>query len=72
MKLIYRGFTYNCDPVRHTTRHPFQGTHKAESAYELKYRGNTYQIDPNIIRPPLQPITYELIYRGKAYRISRD
>jgi hypothetical protein len=72
MKLIYRGITYDYHPARYTTQSPFQSTCKAESVYELKYRGNTYRIDPNTQRTPVQPMTYELSYRGIAYRVSRD
>jgi hypothetical protein len=72
MKLIYRGVTYDYNPVRYTTQSPFQSTRKAESVYELKYRGNTYRVDPNVQRTPVQPMTYELSYRSIAYRVSRD
>lgn len=71
MQLIYRGLIYDYKPGRQVSRHPFQQVHRSE-AYTLRYRGLTYQIDPNAIANATRPIEYELSYRGLTYRVMRD
>ncbi|MBD3885476.1 DUF4278 domain-containing protein [Phormidium tenue FACHB-886] len=47
MQLIYRGATFNYTPSQSAAYHPFQQVRHSETAYNLRYRGITYQVDPN-------------------------
>jgi hypothetical protein len=70
MKLIYRGTTYNYDPDRVKTRHPFPRT---GSTYKLIYRGSTYRFDPTRARlATVKPNRYKLIYRGSTYQMHQN
>jgi hypothetical protein len=71
MKLIYRGTTYNYDPIKAKNNSPVQRTD--ESAYKLIYRGSTYRFDPTIAKVAVvKPHSYELIYRGSTYLVNRN
>jgi Domain of unknown function (DUF4278) len=71
MKLIYRGNTYNYDPMKAKNRPSFPRT--GESPYKLIYRGSTYQFDPTIAQlDNSKSISYELIYRGNSYQVNRN
>jgi hypothetical protein len=76
MKLFYRSTSYEYDSDRQrlgNTGRPGRPAHLSRSPYTLIYRGETYQIDPNIPALPQElPQNYELIYRGTVYRVSRD
>ncbi|MBD3887218.1 DUF4278 domain-containing protein [Phormidium tenue FACHB-886] len=70
MQLIYRGTLFNYNPAHINARRSVQ---HSESAYELIYRGNTYQVDPAVATTaPAKPIEYQLIYRGSTYRVNRN
>lgn len=67
MKLTYRGVTYNRHPSQ-ADNCPFQQVREPGAAYNLGYRGVTYQLAPNA--QPVEsarPVTYQAIYRGITY-----
>jgi hypothetical protein len=71
MKLIYRGTTYNYDPIKAKNNSPVQRID--ESAYKLIYRGSTYRFDPTTAKVAVvKPHSYELIYRGSTYLVNRN
>lgn len=74
MQLIYRGTTLNYTPSQSVAHRPFQQIRQPGAAYNLRYRGITYQVDPNIEIEKVfeQPRTYELCYRGLKYRVNRN
>lgn len=73
MQLIYRGATFNYTPAQPAARHLFQQVRHSETAYNLRYRGITYQADPNAKTEKVseQSRAYELCYRGLKYNVNR-
>lgn len=73
MQLTYRGTTYDYTPAR-PVRRPFQLVRRAGAPYTLRYRGLSYQIDPNApqTQTSTEPIVYSLIYRGVTYLVKRN
>jgi hypothetical protein len=70
MQLIYRGTTFNYTPAHINTQRSAQ---RSGAAYELIYRGNTYQVDPTIATTASKkPMEYKLIYRGSTYQVNRN
>lgn len=74
MQLTYRGATFNYNSSQSAARHPFQQVRQPGAAYNLRYRGIPYQVDPNFETEEVseQPRTYELCYRGLKYRVNRN
>ena len=73
MKLIYRGITYERYPSSSSAR-PFQQVREPGAAYNLRYRGVTYRVDPNALPASVlvKPAAYKLIFRGVAYLVNRN
>lgn len=72
MKLIYRGTTHERNSYQKKTRRPFQSNRKAETAYNLIYRGLTYRVEPDNppVKTPITKTSYKLIYRGMTYLVN--
>lgn len=73
MKLIYRGITYDYDPIKKATCRLFEQTHTSQIPYELIYRGYKYRVDRNALAKPfVKAVTYKLLYRGTSYLVHRN
>lgn len=71
MKLMYRGTTYDYDPIQAKIDRSTQIIH--QKPYDLIYRGVSYRVDPRILEPiSSQAECYELIYRGCTYQVTRN
>lgn len=71
MNLIYRGVTYNSDATGVIADGAVE--YICQSAYELMYRGSTYQVNSAISTlTSANVIEYELMYRGSTYQIKRN
>ena len=73
MQLVYRGITYERHPSSSSAR-PFLQVREPGAAYNLRYRGVTYRVDPNALPASVvvKPVAYKLIFRGVAYLVNRN